>query len=179
LVDIRPTPVSALIHAATMVTAGVYLLLRCSPILEYSTTTLVVVTFIGALTAFIAATIGLLQNDLKRVIAYSTCSQLGYSLKQNIVINKMFSSPSRRAPEDNNEFTFNDLLKVENPSDFIKNIIPVKIFTDLSPINRFNIKTQFRNIPCIYLWYNTINGRTYVGKTINTWDLINIFLQNI
>ena len=73
-----PTPVSALIHAATMVTAGVFLLLRSSPILEYSSSILFFITIIGALTAFFAATTGLLQNDLKRVIAYSTCSQLGY-----------------------------------------------------------------------------------------------------
>ena len=73
-----PTPVSALIHAATMVTAGVFLVARCSPLFEYSTTALGFVTFIGASTAFFAATIGLVQNDIKRVIAYSTCSQLGY-----------------------------------------------------------------------------------------------------
>ena len=73
-----PTPVSALIHAATLVTAGVYLMLRSSPIIEYSSTVLVIVLFVGALTAFFAATTGLLQNDLKRVIAYSTCSQMGY-----------------------------------------------------------------------------------------------------
>jgi NADH-ubiquinone oxidoreductase chain 5 len=72
-----PTPVSALIHAATMVTAGVYLLVRSSPILEYGSTALILITWVGALTAFFAATTGLLQNDLKRVIAYSTCSQLG------------------------------------------------------------------------------------------------------
>jgi len=73
-----PTPVSALIHAATMVTAGVFLVARMSPLFEYSMTALTVVTFIGATTAFFAATIGLVQNDIKRVIAYSTCSQLGY-----------------------------------------------------------------------------------------------------
>jgi NADH-ubiquinone oxidoreductase chain 5 len=73
-----PTPVSALIHAATMVTAGVFLIARCSPLFEYSADALFVVTFFGACTAFLAATTGLLQNDLKRVIAYSTCSQLGY-----------------------------------------------------------------------------------------------------
>ena len=73
-----PTPVSALIHAATMVTAGVFLLARCSPLFEYSPTALIVVTVMGAMTAFFAGTTGLLQNDLKRVIAYSTCSQLGY-----------------------------------------------------------------------------------------------------
>ncbi len=73
-----PTPVSALIHAATMVTAGVFMVARMSPIFEQSETALLVVTIIGAVTAFFAATVGLVQNDIKRVIAYSTCSQLGY-----------------------------------------------------------------------------------------------------
>jgi len=73
-----PTPVSALIHAATMVTAGVFLIARSSPLYEYSPNILKVITVLGACTAFFAATVGLLQNDLKRVIAYSTCSQLGY-----------------------------------------------------------------------------------------------------
>ncbi len=73
-----PTPVSALIHAATMVTAGVFLVCRCSPMFEQAPDALAFVTFIGATTAFFAATVGLFQNDIKRVIAYSTCSQLGY-----------------------------------------------------------------------------------------------------
>ena len=73
-----PTPVSALIHAATMVTAGVFLLARCSFLYEYAPEVLKFVSFVGASTAFFASTVGLLQNDLKRVIAYSTCSQLGY-----------------------------------------------------------------------------------------------------
>ncbi|WP_336056224.1 NADH-quinone oxidoreductase subunit L [Nitratireductor sp. CH_MIT9313-5] len=73
-----PTPVSALIHAATMVTAGVFMVARLSPIFELSHTALTVVTAVGAFTAFFAATVGLVQNDIKRVIAYSTCSQLGY-----------------------------------------------------------------------------------------------------
>lgn len=73
-----PTPVSALIHAATMVTAGVFLVSRMSPLYEYAETTKAFIIFIGALTAFFAATVGLVQNDIKRVIAYSTCSQLGY-----------------------------------------------------------------------------------------------------
>jgi len=73
-----PTPVSALIHAATMVTAGVFLMARISPILEHAPVALGVVTVIGASTALFAATIGCVQNDIKRVIAYSTCSQLGY-----------------------------------------------------------------------------------------------------
>jgi len=75
-----PTPVSALIHAATMVTAGVFLLARCSPLLEYSSMALGIITLLGASTAFFAATTGIVQNDLKRVIAYSTCSQLGYMM---------------------------------------------------------------------------------------------------
>ena len=73
-----PTPVSALIHAATMVTAGVFLVVRCSPIFEYSPLVLNIIVLVGATTAFFAGTIGLVQNDIKRVIAYSTCSQLGY-----------------------------------------------------------------------------------------------------
>jgi NADH-quinone oxidoreductase subunit L len=73
-----PTPVSALIHAATMVTAGVFMLARLSPLFEYSPTALAVVVVVGGTTAMFAATIGMAQNDIKRVIAYSTCSQLGY-----------------------------------------------------------------------------------------------------
>ncbi len=73
-----PTPVSALIHAATMVTAGVFLVARMSPLFEMSQAALTTVTWFGATTAFFAATVGLVQNDIKRVIAYSTCSQLGY-----------------------------------------------------------------------------------------------------
>ena len=73
-----PTPVSALIHAATMVTAGVYLIARCSPIFEYSMFSLKIITIIGASTAFFASTVGLVQNDFKKIVAYSTCSQLGY-----------------------------------------------------------------------------------------------------
>ena len=73
-----PTPVSALIHAATMVTAGVFMVVRLSPLFEYSETALAVVTIVGASTAIFAATVACVQNDIKRVIAYSTCSQLGY-----------------------------------------------------------------------------------------------------
>ena len=73
-----PTPVSALIHAATMVTAGVFLVVRCSPIFEYSETALAFVAIIGMITAFFAASVAIVQNDIKRIIAYSTCSQLGY-----------------------------------------------------------------------------------------------------
>ena len=73
-----PTPVSALIHAATMVTAGVFMVARLSPLFELAPDAQTFVTFIGATTAFFAATVGLVQNDIKRIVAYSTCSQLGY-----------------------------------------------------------------------------------------------------
>ena len=73
-----PTPVSALIHAATMVTAGIFLVARCSPLFEMSPSILSFIIFIGASTAFFAATVALVQNDIKRIVAYSTCSQLGY-----------------------------------------------------------------------------------------------------
>jgi proton-translocating NADH-quinone oxidoreductase chain L len=75
-----PTPVSALIHAATMVTAGVFLLARCSAIFEYCPTVLIIITIVGALTAFFGATTALVQNDIKKVISYSTCSKLGYMI---------------------------------------------------------------------------------------------------
>ena len=73
-----PTPVSALIHAATMVTAGVFLVVRCSPIFEYSQVALNLVTIVGMITAIFAASVALVQNDIKKIVAYSTCSQLGY-----------------------------------------------------------------------------------------------------
>ena len=73
-----PTPVSALIHAATMVTAGVFLVIRCSSILEYAPNVLFAIAIWGGLTAFVSGTIGAVQNDIKKIIAYSTCSQLGY-----------------------------------------------------------------------------------------------------
>ena len=75
-----PTPVSALIHAATMVTAGVFLIIRCSYLFENSPIVLHVIIFSGSITAFFASTTGLFQNDMKKVIAYSTCSQLGYMI---------------------------------------------------------------------------------------------------
>jgi len=75
-----PTPVSALIHAATLVVSGVFLIIRCSILFENSESVLMIVSIVGALTSFFAASVGLFQNDLKRVIAYSTCSQLGYMI---------------------------------------------------------------------------------------------------
>ena len=92
-----PTPVSALIHAATMVTAGVFMVARLSPLFEQAPAALSFVIFIGATTAFFAATIGLVQNDIKRVIAYSTCSQLGYMFvgSASAAIRSAFSISSR------------------------------------------------------------------------------------
>lgn len=75
-----PTPVSALIHAATMVTAGVFLIIRFSPLLEFSTFSLTLLIIFGSMTAFFASFTGIFQNDLKKIIAYSTCSQLGYMI---------------------------------------------------------------------------------------------------
>ena len=79
-----PTPVSALIHAATMVTAGVFLVVRCSPLFEYSQVALNVVTIVGMITAIFAASVALVQNDIKKIVAYSTCSQLGYMFLQQV-----------------------------------------------------------------------------------------------
>jgi len=73
-----PTPVSALIHAATLVTAGVFLIIRCSPLFEFAGTTLLIIMLVGGFTSFFAASIAIGQDDIKKVIAYSTCSQLGY-----------------------------------------------------------------------------------------------------
>jgi len=75
-----PTPVSALIHAATMVTAGVFLIIRCSLLFEYASSIFLFLLLIGGFTAIFAAAVGLVQNDIKKVIAYSTCSQLGYMI---------------------------------------------------------------------------------------------------
>lgn len=73
-----PTPVSALLHAATMVTAGVFLLLRCSPLFQYTPRILLLITLFGGFSAFFFALVAIFQYDLKKIIAYSTCSQLGY-----------------------------------------------------------------------------------------------------
>ena len=81
-----PTPVSALIHAATMVTTGVFMVCKLSPLFEYAPNVLNIITLIGAVTALFASTIALTQFDIKRVIAYSTCSQLGYMFLQLVFL---------------------------------------------------------------------------------------------
>src|SRR5271170_4160172 len=97
-----PTPVSSLIHAATMVTAGVYLLVRCSPLIEQSEVALTIILVVGAVTAFFAASVGLFQNDIKKVIAFSTMSQLAPNFKnvnqticEKIIISKYITFNSQ------------------------------------------------------------------------------------
>ena len=111
-------------HAATLVTAGIYLLLRSSPILEYSSTALLVITLIGASTAFVAATSGLVQNDLKRIIAMSTISQLGYFFLGLIIVYYFY-----------NIFNYNTTI--------IINLLPFFI-----PKRSFNL--IFSILPCRY-----------------------------
>ena len=82
-----PTPVSALIHAATMVTAGVYLLIRISPLIEYSSTILILALWIGSFTTVFSSLIGLFQQDIKKVIAYSTMSQLAQDINSKYIVN--------------------------------------------------------------------------------------------
>jgi len=131
-----------------MVTAGVYLLIRLSPIFSMTPITLTLISIIGALTAFFAASSGLVQNDVKRVIAYSTSSQLGLT-RTNI----LFSSSSN----------------YENPykTIYILSTNLVRKYINITESEFYPIKTEFKNIPLIYAWYNTINGKLYVGKTVN------------
>lgn len=124
-----PTPVSALIHAATMVTAGVYLLIRLSPLIEYSSTGLLIISWVGGLTAIFAASIATFQNDLKRVIAYSTCSQLGWNPLMNnttsgnrvskclmlpILLKRSYSDKSNNPPEETFELEIESIIKKIN-----------------------------------------------------------------
>jgi NADH:ubiquinone oxidoreductase subunit 4 (subunit M) len=131
-----------------MVTAGVYLLIRLSPIFSITPITLTLVSIIGALTAFFAASSGLVQNDVKRVIAYSTSSQLGF-IPTNILFSNSFNFNN-----SNNNKTNHDIL----PINFIKK------YTNITESEFYNIKTEYKNIPLIYAWYNTINGKLSVGK---------------
>lgn len=136
-----PTPVSALLHAATLVTAGIYLLLRSSPILEYSSTALLIITLIGASTAFFAATCGLVQNDLKRIIAMSTISQLGYLLILALI------------------FIFTNL-------DYITNFDNSIIITIIFPLS---ISNKYSNMSFNFIFrYQQIKFISYTNKNINS-----------
>lgn len=116
-----PTPVSALIHAATMVTAGVYLLIRCSPLLEQSELALTIIMVTGAITAFFAASVGLFQNDIKKVIAYSTMSQLAQIyFKFNIFKYQTICEKSTIGKIDNSQITKTYLNKLLGISETIR-----------------------------------------------------------
>jgi NADH:ubiquinone oxidoreductase subunit 2 (subunit N) len=149
-----PTPVSALIHAATLVTAGIYLLLRSSPILEFSPTALLVITLVGATTAFFAATCGLVQNDLKRIIAMSTISQLGYYLLVFIIIYFI---------EYETTFKFIFILHLY--------ILPVSTKSVLTKTNNDSIKNDL-NLD------NTKDKFFYIKPSINYIDKYNDFSYN-
>jgi NADH:ubiquinone oxidoreductase subunit 4 (subunit M) len=182
-----PTPVSSLLHAATLVTAGIYLLMRSSPLLEYSPTTLFIITIMGALTTIFAATSGLLQNDIKRIIAFSTISQLGYSLIKIIKINYIlfnwfilyliinyFYSYSYELIIiniiNNNYFTFASFFilvkfkiknkKIKNQLNFSndsKNTLIVKDNKNINYIDKFN-NFSLNNKLIIKSKYNKVSG---------------------
>lgn len=158
-----PTPVSSLIHAATMVTAGIFLIIRCSPLFAEANYILPIMTIIGSLTTFFAATTALVQTDLKRVIAYSTCSQLGYYQKDGGVL---YRSLKKRFFSSKPKLT--DIL----PTPFVKKYI------NLTVSGRYIIKSDFKRKAVIYLWKNKLNGRSYVGRTINLWSRLANYSSN-
>lgn len=165
-----PTPVSALLHAATLVTAGIFLLLRISPVLEFAPQTLTILTFLGGFTAFLGGSLGLVANDMKKVIAYSTMSQLGYcsTVKhkpENREILQLHKSiqiyyfPIRLFTTDNKRNL--NAEKLDNlPLNYVERFVNVSY-------SHYEIKTNYRKCSLIYLWFNKINNKTYVGKTVN------------
>jgi len=190
-----PTPVSALIHAATLVTAGIYLLLRSSPLLEFSSTALLIITLVGATTAFFAATCGLVQNDLKRIIAFSTISQLGYfknklllfiiiiifNLTNEIIFDINFSilqaACANVLPISNNS-NLNEIKKFTDKFfNFKPSIKYLDKYTDFSYSGRSIIKQKYLKIKGIYLWINNINNRSYVGKSVNLYIRISKYFS--
>lgn len=161
-----PTPVSALLHAATLVTAGVYLIIRTSPILEMVPSSLMVISGVGGITALYGAIAGMYQNDIKRIIAYSTCSQLGLNyIKDN--------KNSNRDVNDNSSSLLNEPELNSEEDENKKDKVPpkekcVRVF-DPERDTKYNIKSAFRGIPIIYCFVNKINNKSYVGKTNNPW----------
>ena len=193
-----PTPVSALLHAATLVTAGLYLLVRSSPVLEYSSTALLIITLVGATTAFFAATCGLVQNDLKRIIAFSTISQLGYFSYIIITILFFFLLKTTIGFNYYSKFIYinydisvsafgpfftTTILHIPNKlsnskkadcAEEVKDNLTSVLFNtskynDFSYIGRSVLKQKYIKIPGIYLWVNKINNKCYVGKSINLY----------
>ena len=185
---IQPTPVSALIHAATLVTAGLYLLVRSSPILEYSSTALLVITLVGATTAFFAATCGLVQNDIKRIIAFSTISQLGYSLRISYFLAAgtlvYFLYYDYLFNQFIIDLDFNILMLCNLPlsisqikDKFLHYIKDKDCFTDFSSKGKSIIKTKYFKKQGIYLWVNNTNNKSYVGKSVNLYQRLSKYLS--
>lgn len=169
-----PTPVSALIHAATLVCAGVYVMVRLSVFYDD------LILIVGSLTALMAGIFGFFQSDLKRVIAFSTCSQLGYC-----------SATTRSNQVNMPKFYYSSILRCDPTSlsassvgggshystessstdgTVCKDLIPtqfVEYFTDLSTKGRSFIKRKYKGTAVIYLWHSQSSGRTYVGRTVN------------
>jgi NADH-ubiquinone oxidoreductase chain 5 len=183
-----PTPVSALIHAATLVTAGIYLLLRSSPLLEFSPTGLLIITLVGASTAFFAATCGLVQNDLKRIIAFSTISQLGYCFLIVFIIIIFYmlflqidftSIMLSVVPISNKNITTKQksLKKIKIKDKFSSSIIYEDKYDDFSYIGRSEIRKKYSKVQGIYLWINNVNKRSYVGKSVNLYLRLSKYLS--
>ena len=161
-----PTPVSALIHAATMVTAGVFLVIKCSPLFEYVPTLLCIMTFIGALTAFFAASIGLFQNDIKKVIAYSTMSQLAQECKIFItfeyqtICEKLISIETSNSQITKIYYYIINILKLVGISEIISLILiaffsEIKIYCLYQLMKFFRIRRVSKNV--LYYYYRLLN----------------------
>ena len=190
-----PTPVSALIHAATMVTAGVFLVVRCSPIYEFSPFALSIITIIGMTTAFFAASIALVQNDIKKIIAYSTCSQLGYMFfaagvgAYNVAMFHLFTHAFFKAllflgsgsviHSFNNEQDINLMggVKKKLPTTYILMIIGTLALTGFPLLSGFYSKDaiiEFAYLKGTYLGYTAafIGVFTAFMTSIYSWRLI-------
>ncbi len=190
-----PTPVSALIHAATMVTAGVFLVVRCSPIYEFSPFALTIITIIGMTTAFFAASIALVQNDIKKIIAYSTCSQLGYMFfaagvgAYNVAMFHLFTHAFFKAllflgsgsviHSFNNEQDINLMggVKKKLPTTYILMIIGTLALTGFPLLSGFYSKDaiiEFAYLKGTYLGYTAafIGVFTAFMTSIYSWRLI-------
>lgn len=183
----------------TLVTAGLYLLLRSSPILEYSSTALLVITLVGATTAFFAATCGLVQNDIKRIIAFSTISQLGYCLIRiknsynlyliiiiiiliiNIIhiilLNHFNIDLDLSVSILNNLALSNFPIKDKDKDKFISYINDKDCFTDFSYSGKSKIRIKYKKVQGIYLWVNNTNNRCYVGKSVNLYQRLGEYLS--
>jgi len=156
-------------------------LVRSSPILEYSSTALLVITLVGATTAFFAATCGLVQNDIKRIIAFSTISQLGYHflINQICIIISLFN-------QLNIDLEFSILMLCNLPlsnftmkdkDKFLSLINDKDCFTNFSFNGKSIIKTKYHKKQGIYLWVNNINNRSYVGKSVNLYQRLSKYLS--